>query len=178
MQRFFQRNHDVGFDIGPALRCGLTSAESAESGTAATAPEERFEEIAEAGAAEFELHAATVASPLVKSAAGLLSFPLLPAGWRLKSAGPVPIRSELIVFLALFGVTQHLVCFVDLLEFFFGGLFVFRYIGMIFARQLAKRAADLVICGRLRHTERLVIISKLDWHLFSSLCLRPVRATF
>src|SRR5439155_6967659 len=45
MQRFFQRNHDVGFDVGPALRRGLTSAESAESRTAAAAAEERFEEI-------------------------------------------------------------------------------------------------------------------------------------
>src|SRR5881397_515037 len=45
VQRFFKCNHDVGFDIGAALRRRLTSAKSAESRAAAAATEKRFEEI-------------------------------------------------------------------------------------------------------------------------------------
>ncbi len=111
----------------------------------------------------------------MKSAAGLLAFPLR---WRLETSGPVPIRAELVVFLPLFGIAQNLIRFVDLLKFFFGGLFVLGHVRMILARQFTERAADLVVASRFRHAECLVIISKLYRHLLSSLCLQLNRATF
>src|SRR5207249_271216 len=81
VQRFFKRDHDIGFDIGAALCRRLTSTESAESRAAAATAEECFEEVAESGSVELELNSATVAAPLIKSAAGLLLSPFpLPLG--------------------------------------------------------------------------------------------------
>jgi Protein of unknown function (DUF2905) len=84
----------------------------------------------------------------------------------------------LIVFFAFLWVAQYFVRFVDLLKFFFGGLFVLGDVGMMFARQLAKSAANLVFGCRFGHTECLVVISELYGHSLSSLCLRSIRATF
>src|SRR5215218_6504270 len=68
VQRFLQRNHDIGFYIGAAFRRGLASPESAESRSSAAATEKRFEEIAESCPAKFELDTTAVAAPSVKSA--------------------------------------------------------------------------------------------------------------
>src|SRR5262249_41065205 len=125
--------------------------------------------------AELELDSTAIAAPLIKSAAGLLSLPLW---WRLEPTRPIPIGSKLIVFLPLLRVAQDLVRFVDFLEFFFGGFFVLGHIRMVLARQLAKSAANLILARGFRHTERFVIISKLNGHWLSSLCLRLNRATF
>src|SRR4029453_1733921 len=116
-----------------------------------------------------------IPAPLIISAFRWLWTPLW--GW-LKSARSIPICAELIVFFAFFWVAQYLVGFVDLLEFFLGGFLILRYVGMMFARQLAKGAANLVFAGRLRHAKCLVVISELYGHSFSSLCLRSIRATF
>jgi len=102
VQRFFECDHNVRFYIGAAFGCRSASAEPAECGTTAPAAKKRFEEIAEPSSAELELNsAAAVAAPLIKSAAGLLALPLRR---RLETAGPVPIRAELIVFLPLFRI--------------------------------------------------------------------------
>ena len=103
MQRFFQRDHDIGFDIRSTLRRGLTSAKSSECRAAATAAEKRFEEIAESRSPELELDPATIAAPLMKPTARLLRFP---AGWRLEPARPIPIGAELIVFLTFFRIAR------------------------------------------------------------------------
>src|SRR6266581_2621579 len=118
MQRFLECDHDVRFDVTPAFRCRLTSSEAAKSRSTAASAEKCFEKIAEPGSAKFELHP-VVASPLIKSAARLLSSPLRR---RLKSPRLVPIRSQLIVFLSLCRIAQDFVRLVDLLELFFGGL--------------------------------------------------------
>ena len=97
VESFFQSDHDIGFDVGPTFGSRLTSAESTESRSAATAAEERFEEVAESSSAKFELDPA-VTAPLVKSAFGWLCPP---SPRRLKSARPVPIRAKLIVLLSL-----------------------------------------------------------------------------
>src|SRR5205809_1032233 len=102
VQRFFKCDHDVGFDIGAALRRRLTSAKSAESRAAAATAEESFEKVTESSSVELELNSTAVAAPLIKSAAGLLSLPL-PVRRRLKTARTIPIRAELVVFLALLG---------------------------------------------------------------------------
>jgi hypothetical protein len=178
MQRFLERDHNVGFDIGPALSRGLTPAKFSERRAAVAAAKNRLEEIAETSAAELKLDPAILAAPLMKSAAGLLRFPLLPAGRRLKSAWPVPIGAQLIVFLALLRIAQDFVGFIDLLKLFLGSFFVPGDVRMIFAREFAKRAADFLSAGRFRHAERFVVIAKLDRHGLSSLCCRSIRATF
>jgi hypothetical protein len=102
VQRFLERDHNVRFYICAALGCRSASAEPAECGATASAAKKRFEEIAESSSAELELNPATaIAAPLMKSAAGLLALPLRR---RLETAGPVPIRAELIVFLPLFRI--------------------------------------------------------------------------
>src|SRR5205823_4770083 len=118
---------------------------------------------------------AAIAAPLIISAFRRLRTPLW--GW-VKSARSIPISAELVVFFPFFRVAQYLVRFVDLLKFFLGGLLVLSNVGVVFARQLAKGAANLVFAGRLRHAERLVVISELYGHSPSNLCLRSIRATF
>src|SRR5204863_1433833 len=151
------------------------SAKAAECRSTSSAAEKRLEEIAEAGPAKLELDSTAIAAPLIKSAAGLLSLPLW---WRLETARPIPIGSKLIVFLPLLRVAQNLVRFVDFLEFFFGGFFVLGHIRVVLARQLAKSTANLVLARRFRHTERLVIISKLNGHLLNVVRLRSSRNSF
>src|ERR1700720_2817807 len=94
VQRFLQRDHNVSFDIRSAL------GEPAESRPAPPAAEKSLEEIAKSGAAELELNSAAVTAPLIRSAARLTA----PLRRRLKTARLVPIRTELIVFLALLGI--------------------------------------------------------------------------
>src|SRR5213075_1472087 len=103
MERFFEGDHDVRFDIAPAFGCRRTSDEPAESRSASAAAEKRLEEIAKPGSTKFEFDSAIGTSVLIKSAAGLLCAP---SRRRLKSARSIPIRTELIVFFAFFGVAQ------------------------------------------------------------------------
>src|SRR5207237_278133 len=94
VQRLFQSDHDIGFDIGPALGRCLTSAKSAKCRAAAAATEKRLEEVAESGPTELKLHATAVAAPLIISSFSRLRAPL----WRrLETARLIPIRAELIV---------------------------------------------------------------------------------
>src|SRR5262249_34455773 len=77
--------------------------------------------------------------------------------------------AELVIFLALFRITQHFVSFVDLLKFFFRFLLILCDVRMIFPRQLAECATDFILGCRLRHSESLVIISELNGHPLESL---------
>ena len=103
MQRFFEWDHDVGFDIRTALGRCLAPAKPAESGTATAAAEKCFEKVAESCSVELKLNSATIAAPLMKSTAGLLSLPLPVRRW-LEAARAVPIGAELIVFFSFFRV--------------------------------------------------------------------------
>src|SRR5262249_8752780 len=137
LQRFLEGNHDIRFYVSAAFGCRSTSAEPAECGATSSAAKKRFEEIAEPSSAKLEFNsAAAIAAPLIKSASGLLLA--LPLRRRLKTAGPVPIRAELIILRPLFGIAQNFVRFVDLLKFFFGDLFVLSHVRVILARQLSK----------------------------------------
>ena len=164
MQRFFEGHKNIGFDIRAAFSSCFAPAESAESGTSASTAEKCFEEIAEAGAAEFKLHAAAISAVLIKSAAGRLLKSTSPIRWWLKSTWLIPIRAELIVLLALFRIAQDFVRFIDLLKFFFGRFFVLGDVGMIFAGQFPERAFDFVICRGLGNTQRFIIIPELHSH--------------
>src|SRR5258706_2091030 len=66
--------------------------------------------------------------------------------------------AEAVVGLALLGIAEHLVPFVDLLEAFLGALLLVD-IRMILARQLAKRLLDLFLVGVTCHTQNLVIVA-------------------
>ncbi len=82
----------------------------------------------------------------------------------------VGVETVLIVDLALLGIAQDVVSFLDFLEALLGGFIAGVQIRMILARQLAVRLADLVFFGRARYTERLVIILfACGWHRTGSL---------
>ena len=70
----------------------------------------------------------------------------------------VRIESVLIVDLAFFGVAQDIVSFLDLFETLLGRFVAGIQIGMIFARQLAIRLANLVFFCVPRHAKNFVII--------------------
>src|SRR5215471_13145240 len=102
MQRFLECDHNVRFHIGAAFGCRSASAESPECRATAPPAKKGFEEIAESSPAELELDSSSaIATPLIESAAGLLS---LPFGRRLETTRPVPIGAELIVFLPFFRI--------------------------------------------------------------------------
>ena len=80
----------------------------------------------------------------------------------------VGIETVLIVNLALLGIAQDVVSFLNFLEALLGGFVARVQIGMILARQLAVRLADLVFFGGARYTERFVIIVfACGWHKLS-----------
>ena len=70
-------------------------------------PEKLLEKIAEAGPAEFEFHPTIAGAPALKATARLTTH--APPRGRLKSSRLTPIRAELVVFLPLLRVAQHLV---------------------------------------------------------------------
>jgi hypothetical protein len=74
-----------------------------------------FEKIAETGAAEVEF--VSGGAPACSAPAGM--------GERLLV---LPVRTQLVVFPAFFGITEHFVGLVDFLEFFLGSLLVLRHI--------------------------------------------------
>jgi len=96
MQRFLQRDHDVGFDIAPALRHGAALSEPAEGRPTTTAPEECFEKIAETGPAELKFDTTIFPTAPAKSA-GLSATPLRGR----KPAWLIPILAQSVIFPAL-----------------------------------------------------------------------------
>src|SRR5262249_48126386 len=73
--------------------------------------------------------------------------------------------AKAIVCLALLGVTQHLIGFVDLLEAFFGALILID-VRVILAGKLTKRLLDLFLVGVARDTQNVVIVAfrGCHWH--------------
>ena len=72
--------------------------------------------------------------------------------------------TEAIVVRALLRIREHFVGFVDFLEVIFRGGFIFRDVGMIFARELTVALLDISFGRRPRHAEDFMIIS---WHRLS-----------
>src|SRR5438045_3098996 len=95
MQRFLERNHNIGFHVAAALRRNATLPHPAESRSSAAATEECFEKVAEAGASKFEFDPTVLAAAPLKSPATLSPAPLW---WWLKSSRLVPTFTKLIVF--------------------------------------------------------------------------------
>src|SRR5581483_785189 len=91
---------------------------------------------------------------------------------RLRRIDLVGIEAELVVNLPLLLVTQNVVGLGDLLELLFGLLIAGIHVGMVFARSLPERLADLVLRGRLLHAKSGVIIFVgRCWHLLLTLSL-------
>src|SRR5688572_26693646 len=165
MKRFLERDHDVGFHVAASLHAPRSRPEAAAAETtwAAAAAKKRFKEVAEASSAEFKFHAAVARAVAAEAPTRLLWAP----SWRrLKSSRLVPVRTQLIIFFALLRIAQDFVSLVELLEFLLRRPFVLIDVGMVFARQLAKRLFNFVVAGCLGNAQRLVIISELDCHLF------------
>ena len=137
MQRFLERNHDVGFDVAAAFGAPrpLSKTAAAEATLPAAASEKLLEEIAESSSTEFEFDPAIAAAITMESSAWLLR---VPSRWRLKPAGLIPICAELIVLLPFRRVAQNFIGLVELFEFFLRRRLVLVDIGMVFARQLAE----------------------------------------
>ena len=61
------------------------------------------------------------------------------------------VEAVLVVHLALFRIGKHIVGFLDLLELFFRRFVAWIQVRVIFARQPAKRSADVLYAGLTRH---------------------------
>ena len=73
----------------------------------------------------------------------------------------LPIRSEFIVAFAFLGVAEHLISFVDFLEFFLGHLLVLGRVRVVLAREFAESGFDLSLGCGLGDSECLVVIAEL-----------------
>ncbi len=73
----------------------------------------------------------------------------------------LPVRSQLVVFPALVGVADHLVGFVDFLEFRLGGLVAGIHVGMVFARELPEGLLDLFFGGGLGDAQRRIVVLEI-----------------
>src|SRR5262245_5645642 len=91
----------------------------------------------------------------------------LPARRRPEFRARSPIGPQFVVFLALGGITEHLVSFVNLFKLFLRLLLIFGDVGMVLASQLAEGFLDFRIAGGAWHTQGLVIIFVTDSHFCS-----------
>src|SRR5262249_5047918 len=121
----------------------------------AAAAKELAEEIAEAGAASAagstaEIETAEIKVDVARSAAR--------AGAVVARGRVVAVEAVLVIHLALLGVGENVVGFLQLFEFLFGRFVARIQVGMVFAGQLSKGGAD-VFGGRFaRHAQEFVII--------------------
>src|SRR5207253_3143571 len=69
-----------------------------------------------------------------------------------------PVAPQLVVLLALLGIAQHVVRFVDLLEALRRLRLVGVAVGMVLLGEPAKRLLDLVGGRRLRNTQDLIVV--------------------
>ena len=73
----------------------------------------------------------------------------------------LPVRSELIVFLALLAIADDFVGFVDLLELRFGGFVAGVDVGMVLARQLAEGLLDFLLTRIFCDAKRGVVVFEI-----------------
>src|SRR6266850_1100870 len=128
-------------------------------GTSAAATEKLAEEITEAcSAARCSRPAAEIESTEVKINIWRFAVPSLTSSG---SAGRnvVAVKAVLVVDLSLLRIGEHVVGFLQLLEFFFRGLVAGIQVRVILSRQLAKRRANILRRRFARHTQQFVIVS-------------------
>ena len=139
-----------GAEAGAATR---TLAATFLPGAGKALAEQRFKEVT-------EISAIARAKALLKTASGVFSASV-PPGWRTEILAGFPVGAELVIGGALFGVFQNLVGFAKLLEACFG-IFFLADVGVVFARQLAVRALDVVRRRVARQPHDLVVV--LEFH--------------
>src|SRR5208283_1507778 len=156
-QGLLEGDHDVGLDIAPRRgEVGLGPALLAERpGIAAAGAEERLEEVAEAGAAEFE-RGPSLGPPW--AAAGEAPRPAL------LGARVLPVRAQLVVAPALLRVPEDLVGLVDLLELRLAGGLVLGHVRVVDAGELPERHLYLLGGRGPLDSQGLVVILELDGH--------------
>ena len=158
MQGLFERDKNVGLHILAALG----SAWVVPSGTVAGCPkafattaEVGFEEVAEAGAAEFKRpflisHTSTSAAE--------------PAIRRRGRAALPPVGAKFVELLAFFRIAQHLIGFVDGREFFFRGFFVLGHVRMVLARKVSEGFFQFILGRRARHAQGFIVVVEFNSH--------------
>ena len=96
---------------------------------------------------------------------GSAGIPTAPASPRLsclfEGFRVLPVLTVLVVFLSFLRVAQHLVGFVDLLEFFMGFLVIGIEIGVVFSSQFAVGGAYLFLRRIFGNAQGLVIIDEI-----------------
>ena len=73
----------------------------------------------------------------------------------------LPIRAEFIVAFAFLGIAEHLVGFVDFLEFLLRRFLVLGRVGMVLTREFAERGFDFGLRCGFGDSEGLVVIAEL-----------------
>src|SRR6185437_10561981 len=132
------------------------------SAAASCATKQRFKEIRKTAfiTGRVGIIPATKISKSAKSSLALLSL-LLTLLFIL--IGMFPVFTILIVFLSFFSITQYLIGFVNLLEFFISFLVIRVYVRMVFSRQFAI-SFFYILCGRiLCYAKCFVIINKIHF---------------
>src|SRR5207253_10382406 len=87
-----------------------------------------------------------------------------------------PIRAELIVLLALFGIAEDLVGLIDVLEIALGFLVVGIDVAMILARELAIGSFDLRLSRAALDAQDFIVIPELHGGPEPSTCARKSRS--
>ena len=131
-----------------------------------------FEQVGKIEAAEIERNslAAALSAGTASESASAESSAGARVGLGRRRIDVVRVVAELVVDLALLGIAEDVVGFREQLEFFFRRLVAGIDVGMVLARQLAKRLTNLLGGGGFLHPERFVIVFGRGRHGFSCLC--------
>lgn len=82
--------------------------------------------------------------------------------------------AELVVFLAFFGVAEHIVCFGCFLELFLGGFVAGIFVGVVFDGQLSVGLFYGVRIGVLIDAEHFVVVAFVVHKKVCFIRLRPL----
>ncbi len=136
----------------------------------AAAAEQSLEELGESPVAELDANAVAEA---------LLLEEVLEVARARGLFGVAPLRAETVVALALLGIREHLVGLAQLLEAVLRVPLAIE-IGVVLARELAVRPADLVLARAAGNAENLVVVLVLDCHqyTFTRRLVRPAALSF
>ena len=121
-------------------------------------PEDRLEEVAETAPSR----PAASSEHLTQVEIGRESA--LPSGWRSEVGPRFPIGSELVITLALLGITQDVVGFLDFFELILCALVVGVDVWMVLAGELPVGFFDFVVPRGPSNSESFVIVLKLYRH--------------
>src|SRR4029450_13753512 len=155
-----ERQFDFMLDVAPLASAAPAAcpATGGAFGAAEPAAEERREEVGERVLiAEHLLHFFLRHRAEAALAAADVDIPLTGKRiWRARTFRLLvgtPVRAELVVFLPLGGIAEHLVRLVDLLELRLGRLVAGIDVGVMFAGELAEGLLDLLLRRRFADTQ-------------------------